>query len=59
MKDIAFREFDFWNKDLTNKSVVKLDNVGHYPHEGATDIFNEEIKNASALHITKHFYLVY
>ncbi len=49
MKDIAFREqeFNVWNKELTNKTVVKLDNVGHYPHEEATEIFVEELKKAS------------
>ena len=49
IKDIAFREQEFsvWNKELTNKTVMKLDNVGHYPHEEATDIFNKELKNVS------------
>ena len=48
MKDIAFREqeFNVWNNDLKNQSVVKLDNVGHYPHEEATDIFIDELKKA-------------
>jgi hypothetical protein len=31
-----------------NRPVVKLDNVGHYPHEGATEIFIEELKKADA-----------
>ncbi len=49
MKDIAFREQEFkvWNKELKNKTVVKLDNVGHYPHEESTEIFIDELKKAS------------
>jgi len=48
MKDIAFREkeFNVWNEELTNKTVIKLDNVGHYPHEEATDVFIDELKKA-------------
>jgi haloalkane dehalogenase len=49
MKDIAFREqeFDVWNKEITNKTLVKLDNAGHYPHEEASDKFIEEIKKTN------------
>ena len=50
MKDIAFREkeFNIWNSELSNKTVIKLDNVGHYPHEEATEVFVEELKKASS-----------
>lgn len=46
MKDIAFREKELqvWNSELKNKTVIKLDNVGHYPHEEATDLFIGELK---------------
>ena len=49
MKDIAFREkeFNVWNNELTNKTVIKLKDVGHYPHEEATEIFIEELKKVS------------
>lgn len=49
MKDIAFREqeFNVWDKELTKKTVIKLDNVGHYPHEEATEVFINELKKAS------------
>lgn len=48
MKDIAFREqeFNVWDKELTNKSVIKLNNTGHYPHEEAADIFIDELKKS-------------
>jgi len=48
MKDIAFREkeFNVWNNELTDKTVIKLENAGHYPHEEATKIFIEELKKA-------------
>ena len=50
MKDIAFREkeFNIWDSELSNKTVIKLDNVGHYPHEEATEVFVEELKKASS-----------
>lgn len=46
MKDIAFREkeFNVWNNELTNTTVIKLENVGHYPHEEATELFIKELK---------------
>ena len=46
IKDIAFREkeFNVWNTELTNKTIIKLDNVGHYPHEEAIEVFIEELK---------------
>jgi haloalkane dehalogenase len=46
MKDIAFREkeLNVWNSELKNKIVIKLDNVGHYPHEEATELFVRELK---------------
>lgn len=45
-KDIAFRdqEFQVWDKLMTNKEVVKLKDVGHYPQEEASDIFIDELK---------------
>jgi haloalkane dehalogenase len=49
MKDIGFREkeFNVWSQELTNKTVIKLDNAGHYPHEEATDLYIKELKKAS------------
>ena len=46
LKDIAFREkeFNVWKNELTNTSIVRLDDVGHYPHEEASEIFIEELK---------------
>ena len=40
MKDIAFREqeLNVWAEFLTNKRVVRLEEVGHYPQEEATEI---------------------
>jgi len=50
MKDIAFREkeLNVWNRELTNKTVIKLENVGHYPHEEATDVFIDRLQEISA-----------
>jgi len=49
MKDIAFREKELhvWENLMTNKKVIGLDNVGHYPQEEATDIFVGELKKIS------------
>ncbi len=49
MKDIAFREkeFNIWNKELSNTTAIKLENVGHYPHEEATEVFIEALKKVS------------
>jgi haloalkane dehalogenase len=46
MKDIAFREkeFNVWNSELTNTTVIQLENVGHYPHEEATKQFIQELE---------------
>jgi haloalkane dehalogenase len=46
MKDIAFREkeLNVWIKELTRTKIIKLDDVGHYPHEEATGIFIKELK---------------
>lgn len=48
IKDIAFREEDFnkWKNEFEFKKVIKLDKVGHYPHEEATEIFIDELKKA-------------
>ncbi len=45
-KDIAFREKEFkiWDKLMTNKEVIKLKEVGHYPQEEASDIFINNLK---------------
>lgn len=47
MKDIAFREKELhvWDELLTNKRVIRLDHVGHYPQEEASDIFIKELKD--------------
>ena len=48
------RNDNIWDKELTNKTVVKLNNVGHYPHEEATEEFIEELKSqATNLHLLK------
>jgi hypothetical protein len=49
MKDVAFREkeFNVWNSELTNTTVIQLENVGHYPHEEANQIFIQELKKAA------------
>ena len=45
MKDIAFREkeLNVWIDLMTNKKVIKLENIGHYPQEEATNIFIKEL----------------
>lgn len=49
MKDFAFSEKDLkaWIEEFETETVIKLDDVGHYPYEEATSIFNEQLKNAS------------
>lgn len=49
LKDFAFTEKDLntWIDEFQPKTVIKLENVGHYPYEEATEIFNNELKNAS------------
>ncbi len=49
MKDIAFtkRELKVWKDLMTNKKVIALDEVGHYPQEEVTDLFIKELKIAS------------
>jgi len=49
MKDIAFREkeFEIWKNELDNLKVLKLDKVGHYPHEEATEVFIKELIRVS------------
>lgn len=39
MKDIAFREKELnkWIENWNNPKVIKLDGIGHYPHEEAPD----------------------
>ncbi len=39
MKDIAFREKELlkWVSNWNNPKVIKLDNIGHFPHEEAPD----------------------
>lgn len=46
MKDIAFREQELkvWEDLMTNKKVLRLEEVGHYPQEEATEIFIKELK---------------
>jgi haloalkane dehalogenase len=49
MKDIAFREkkLNIWIEEFPDAQVIKLDNVGHYPHEEATDVFIAELRKLS------------
>jgi len=49
MKDIAFREkeLNVWVNLMTNKKVIKLDTIGHYPQEEATEVFIRELKEIS------------
>jgi haloalkane dehalogenase len=49
MKDIAFREKELavWMNELSNKTVTKLENIGHYPHEEAPARFVAEVKKIS------------
>ncbi len=49
LKDFAFsyKDLNTWVKVLKPETVIKLDDVGHYPYEEATEIFNEQLKNAS------------
>ncbi|SNZ00598.1 alpha/beta fold hydrolase [Flagellimonas pacifica] len=49
MKDFAFSEKDLktWIEEFKPETVIKLDDVGHYPYEEATSIFNEQLKNTS------------
>ncbi len=46
MKDIAFREqeLNVWEELMTNKKVFRLEEVGHYPQEEATEIFIKVLK---------------
>ncbi len=41
---IREKELNVWDNLMTNKKVIKLDNVGHFPQEEATDIFIRELK---------------
>lgn len=49
MKDPAFKEADLnsWIQEFNPQTVIRLDHAGHYPHEEASEIFNEELKRAS------------
>jgi haloalkane dehalogenase len=46
MKDIAFREKELntWSSGISTHRVVRLEQVGHYPHEEATERFVAELR---------------
>lgn len=48
-KDVAFEEsqLHIWKNILNNKTIIKLDTVGHYPYEEAADLFIRELKKVS------------
>lgn len=47
MKDIAFREqeLEIWEDLMTNRKVIRLAEVGHYPQEEATERFIAALKD--------------
>lgn len=50
MGDIAFREkeLNVWDEGLTGeKTIIRLDNVGHYPHEEAVDAVIDALRKIS------------
>ena len=46
MKDIAFRdkELNYWIENWNNPKVIRLEKVGHYPHEEAPEAVINELK---------------
>ena len=51
MKDIAFREKELivWENLMTNKTVIRLEDAGHFPQEEATKIFIDALKEQQVL----------
>jgi haloalkane dehalogenase len=47
MKDIAFREkeLDFWLSNWKMSKVIKLQTVGHFPHEEEPEVIIRELRN--------------